>query len=161
MLSCVVKRASQVALVVKNLSADAGDVRDAGSIPLLGRSPGEGHSNPLQYFCLENPMDKGARWTIHKVTQSRTWLTWLSTHADRHVVRKCFQNAQRPNLRFVSTVEHPWAGAHADTGRLNQICLLRDATSDLCLVLCVPLRLPSQVLQTLYELCSSREKQHL
>ena len=75
MLSCVVKRASQVALVVKNLSANAGDVRDAGSIPLLGRSPGGGHSNPLQYFCLENPMDKGARWTIHKVTQSQTRLT--------------------------------------------------------------------------------------
>ena len=55
MLSCVVKRASQVALVVKNLSANAGDVRDAGSIPLLGRSPGGGHSNPLQYFCLKNP----------------------------------------------------------------------------------------------------------
>ena len=161
MLSCVVRRASQVALVVKNLSANPGDVRDAGSIPLLGRSPGGGQCNPLQYSCLENPMDKGAQWTIHKVTQSRTRLTWLSTHADTHVIGKCFQNAQRPHLRFVSTVEHPWAGAHTDSGRPNQICLLRDTTSGLCLVLCIPLRLLSQVLQTLYELCSSREKQHL
>ena len=44
-----------MALVVKNLPAKAGDVRDAGSIPGLGRSPAGGHGNPLQYFCLENP----------------------------------------------------------------------------------------------------------
>ena len=47
--------ASQVALVVKNLPANAGDVSDASSIPGLGRSPGEGTGNPLQYSCLENP----------------------------------------------------------------------------------------------------------
>ena len=59
--------------MVKNLPANAGDVRDAGSIPGLGRSPGGGHGNPLQYSCLENPMDRGA-WqaTVHKVTQSQT-----------------------------------------------------------------------------------------
>ena len=51
--------ASQVALVVKNLPANAGDVRDMVSIPGL-RSHGVGHSNPFQYSCLENPMDKGA-----------------------------------------------------------------------------------------------------
>ena len=49
-------RASQVALVVKNLPANAGDIRDVGSIPGSGRSPGEEHGNPLQYACLENPM---------------------------------------------------------------------------------------------------------
>ena len=65
--------ASQVALVVKKPPANAGDVRDTGSIPGLGRSPGGGHSNPLEYFCLENPMDKGAWWTaVHRVTKSRT-----------------------------------------------------------------------------------------
>ena len=48
-------RASQVALVLKNLPANAGDIRDAGSIPGLGRFPGGGHGNPLQYSCLENP----------------------------------------------------------------------------------------------------------
>ena len=52
------KRASQVALVEKNLSAKAGDVRDMGLIPGLGRSPGGGHGNLLQYSCLENPMDR-------------------------------------------------------------------------------------------------------
>ena len=48
--------ASQVALVIKNLPASAGDIRDVGSIPESGRAPGGGHSNPLQYFCLENPI---------------------------------------------------------------------------------------------------------
>ena len=50
---------SQVALVVENLPANAGDIRDTGSIPGSGRSGG-GHGNPLQYSCLENPMDRGA-----------------------------------------------------------------------------------------------------
>ena len=50
--------ASQVALVVKNLPASAGDIRDSGSIPGSGRSPGEGNGNPLQYSCLGNPMDR-------------------------------------------------------------------------------------------------------
>ena len=53
-------KASQVALVVKNLPANGGDIRDGGLIPGLGRSPGGGHGNPVQYFCLENPMDRGA-----------------------------------------------------------------------------------------------------
>ena len=50
--------ASQVVLVVKNLLASTGDVRDMDSIPGLGRSSGGGHGNPLQYSCLENPMDR-------------------------------------------------------------------------------------------------------
>ena len=54
------KRASQVALVVKNLTANAGDIRDMGLIPRWGRSPGGGHGNPLQYSCPENSMDRGA-----------------------------------------------------------------------------------------------------
>ena len=52
--------ASQVLLVVKNLPANAGDVRDLGSIPWLGRSPGEENGNPHQYSCRENPIDRGA-----------------------------------------------------------------------------------------------------
>ena len=52
--------ASQVLLVIKNLPAKARDIRDAGSIPGLGRTPRGGHGNPLQYSCLENPMDRGA-----------------------------------------------------------------------------------------------------
>ena len=51
---------SQVALGVKNMPANAGGVKDAGSIPGSGRSPGGGHDNPLQCSCLENPMDRGA-----------------------------------------------------------------------------------------------------
>ena len=73
--------ASQVALVVKNLLANAGDIRDVGSIPGSGRSPGGGHGSPLQYSCLENPKDRGAWWaTVHRVTKSRTRLKRLSTH---------------------------------------------------------------------------------
>ena len=63
--------ASQVALVVKNLPANAGDIRDVGSISGSGRSPGGGHGNPLQYSCLENPMDRGAwRAIVHRVIKS-------------------------------------------------------------------------------------------
>ena len=63
---------SQVTLVVKNLPAYAGDVRDVGLIPGSGRSPGEGNGNPLQNSCLDTPMDRGAWWaTVHGVAQSR------------------------------------------------------------------------------------------
>ena len=59
--------------VVKNPPANAGDIKDAVSTPGLGRFPGGGHGNPLQYLCLENPMDRGA-WqdTVHRVTESDT-----------------------------------------------------------------------------------------
>ena len=62
--------------VVKNLPANAGNARDAGSISGLGRSSGEGNANPLQYSCLENPMDRGAwRAIVHRVAKSRTQLS--------------------------------------------------------------------------------------
>ena len=63
----------QVVLVVRNPPAIAQDIRDAGSSPGLGRSPGEGHGNQLQYSCLENPMDRGA-WQaiVHGVAKGRT-----------------------------------------------------------------------------------------
>ena len=56
--------------LVKNMTANAGDLRDAGSVPGLGRSPGQGHGNPVQYSCLENPMHRGA-WqaTVHRVAE--------------------------------------------------------------------------------------------
>ena len=64
--------ASQV-VVVKNPPANAGDIRDPGSVPGLGRSPGGGHGNPLQYSCLENPMDRGAWWaSVPRVAKSWT-----------------------------------------------------------------------------------------
>ena len=69
-----------MALVVKSLPANAGDLRDTGLIPGSGRYSGGGHGNPLQYFCLENPTDRGARWaTVHRVTKSRTQLKGIGT----------------------------------------------------------------------------------
>ena len=61
--------------MIKNLPANVGYRGDAGSIPLLGRSPGEGHGHPLQYTCLENPMGSGAwQTTVHRVAKSQTRL---------------------------------------------------------------------------------------
>ena len=65
-----------MALGVKNPAANAGDERDLGLIPGLGRSPGRGHGNPLQYSCLENPMDRGAwKAAVHGVARSWTRLS--------------------------------------------------------------------------------------
>ena len=62
-------------LVVKNPTAHAVDIRDVGSIPGSDRPTGGGHGNPLQYSCLENPMDQGAwRATVLRVAKSRTLL---------------------------------------------------------------------------------------
>ena len=68
--------ASQVVLVVKNSPVNAGEIRDAGSIPGWGRSPGGGLGYPLQYSYLGNPMDRGS-WqaTAHRVTKSQTKLS--------------------------------------------------------------------------------------
>ena len=63
--------------VVKNLPANAGDVD---SVSGLGRSPGEGNGNPLQYSCLENPTDRGARWaTVYGVTKDWDTIWWLTS----------------------------------------------------------------------------------
>ena len=68
--------ASQVALVVKNLPANAGDARDAGLITGSGRFPGVGNGNPCQYSCLGSSMDRGVWWaTVHGVTKSQTRLS--------------------------------------------------------------------------------------
>ena len=70
-----------VVLIVNNPRANAG-VRDAGSIPGSGRSPGGVHDNPVQYPCLENPMDRGVWWaTFHSVAENWTQLECLSMHA--------------------------------------------------------------------------------
>ena len=71
-----------VVLVVKNLPVSAGDVRDVGLTPGLGRFSEGGHGSPLQSSCLENPMDRGAWWAVvHRVTKSWTRLKRRSTHA--------------------------------------------------------------------------------
>ena len=65
--------ASQIVLVVKKQPANAADIRDMGSIPRSRRSSGGGHGSPLQYSCLENPVDRGAwRATVHGVAESDT-----------------------------------------------------------------------------------------
>ena len=67
--------------MVKNPPAHAGDLKDVGLIPGLGRSPGGGHGSPLQYSCVENPMNRGAqRATVHRVARIWTRLKRLSTH---------------------------------------------------------------------------------
>ena len=89
--------ASQVALVVKNPLANAGDLRDAGLIPGSGRSPGGGYGSPLQYSCLENPKDREAlQAAVRRVTQSCTQLKWLSTHAHAWLIYAVTQ--QKPTL---------------------------------------------------------------
>ena len=71
-----------MALVVKNLPANAEDIRDTGSIPGLGRSSGAGHCNPLQYSCLGNPIDRGAWWAmVHGIEKSQTQVNRLSRAA--------------------------------------------------------------------------------
>ena len=71
-----------MALELKNLPANAGDIRDAGSIPGCGRFPEEKNGNPLQYSCLENPMDRGAWWaTVRGVAKRRSQ---MSAHTCAH-----------------------------------------------------------------------------
>ena len=80
--------ASQVALVVKKLPANAGDVRTAGSILRSRRSPGGGYGNSLKYSCLENPMDRGAwKATVYRVPKSQTQLKWLSMDTHPEYIR--------------------------------------------------------------------------
>ena len=70
-----------VALVVKNPPANAGDIRNVGLIPGSGRSSGIGNGDPLQYFCLEIPMDRGACWvTVHGVAKSWIWSNRVIMH---------------------------------------------------------------------------------
>ena len=97
---------SPVALVVKNPCANAGDIRDTGSIPGLGRSPRGGHGNPLQYCCLENPMDRGAWWaTVHRTAKiANDWSDLASstggrktrTYTDKHVHKHILLKTEAP-----------------------------------------------------------------
>ena len=76
---CSLKSLPLVALVVKNLPANARDIRDAGLIPGLGRSPGGGNGNPLEKSCLKDPTDREAwRATVHSMAKSQTQLKGLS-----------------------------------------------------------------------------------
>ena len=87
-----------MALEVKNLPANAGDIRDVGLIPGSGRSLGGRHDNPFQYSCLENPMDRAA-WqaAVHRVARSQTGLKRLSTRA--HLKTGVFQAKRLASAR--------------------------------------------------------------
>ena len=81
-------------LVVKNLSANAGDARDVGSVPGLGRCPGEGKGTPLQYSCLENFTGRGAwRVTVHWVTKNQTWMS-TCTYSDLISIYWCINKCE-------------------------------------------------------------------
>ena len=94
--NCTIKSgASQVVLVVKNPPANAGEIRDMGSIPGSGRSTGGGHGNPLQYSCLENPMDRGPWWvqSIELQRVGHDWRDLACTH-----IQSNLHNPQDHNL---------------------------------------------------------------
>ena len=79
-------------------------LRDADLIPRLGRSPGGGHGNPLQYSCLENPVDRGASWaTDHRVTKSQTWLKRLSMHIYKIINQDLLYNTGNSTQCFIIT----------------------------------------------------------
>ena len=101
-------RSSQVVLVVRNLPANAGDMKHAGLIPELGRSPGEGHSNPLQYSCQENPVDRGAWWAmVHRVTKSRARLKQLSMHRSTCQAHMCNKSPGSLDAQVMLAVFRP------------------------------------------------------
>ena len=99
---------------VKNPPASSGDIGDVGFILGWGRSPGGGHGNPLQYSCLENPMDRGAQWaTVCRVAKSQTWLKQLKTQIE-HV-----------RLEFFSLMTLYWGTCLPAVLLLPQTCLQR------------------------------------
>ena len=121
-------RAPQVALLVKNQSANAGDARDVGSIPGLGRSPTVGNGNPIQYSCLENSMSRGLwRAIVHGATKS--W-KWLSTSINdvvgvrpvtcccccRRLVASVVSDSVRPHRRQPTSLPRPWDSPGKNTG---------------------------------------------
>ena len=101
-----------MALVVKNPSANAGDVRVQGLIPGLGRSPGVGNGNWLQYSCLENSMDKGAWWaTVHGAAKHQTR---RSTHRYTHRVLASYEAARKCTFY---TYTHPHTDLKSQNNR--------------------------------------------
>jgi len=99
-----------LALLVKNLLANAGDIRDAGLIPGSGRFLGEGHGNSLQYSCLENPMDRGAPQVGYSPQgHKESDMTEVSSHTHTHMHTICINpigiRNQKAYNRFTNTRE--------------------------------------------------------
>ena len=97
--------ASLLAHLVKNPPVDAGDAKDSGSIPGLGRSPGEGNGYPLQYSCLQNPMNGGAWWTV-VIQSQRVGHDWETEHAYTCMLRTVLfsEKVKILNKGFMGTV---------------------------------------------------------
>ena len=97
-------------LIVKNSPASAGDIRDIGSIPGSGRSPGGEHGIPLQYSCLENPMDRGAWQAIaHGVAKSQTWLKQLSLHThEKYLAEYLYKDTKKKKEDNISKFKNRW-----------------------------------------------------
>ena len=121
-----------MALLIKNLPSTAGDIRDVGSIPESGRSPGGRQSNQLHCSCLENPMDRRA-WqaTVHRVTKTQTWLKWLSTHIQstgiwqRREMFKLFGYVTTSTLNFSNCI--PFIYPDSQTEEFNYTHITVDA----------------------------------
>ena len=123
--------------MVKNSPANAGDIRDVGSIPGSGSSHGVGNGNPLRYSCLENSMDSRAWWaTVHRVTKSQTHLKRLNTHKHTHThthttIYKIDNNKDQFSrqeywwgLPFPSPEDIPSSGIESTSPALEADCLL-------------------------------------
>ena len=126
--------ASRVALVVKNQPSNAGDVRDSGLIPGSGRTPGGGHGHPLQYSCLDDPMDRGAwRAMVHKVRKSQTQLKWLSTHALLKNTEALSFNSAIAWQSICMNIHNPWetlcSPCYVDRGHLWPASMVLQNTS--------------------------------
>ena len=114
-------------LVGKEPACNAGDAGDMGSIPGSGRSPGGGHSNPLQYSCLENPMDRGAWWAIAHNSQSQTRLKWLSMHASfSHLMKNKKKQIILLILCFSTVVIYPFPSPQP--GAMQGLCIVTSLT---------------------------------
>ena len=105
-----------MALVVKNSPANAGDIRDVGSIPGLGRSPGEGHGNLLQYSCLENPKHKGA-WLLQSMGSQRVKHDWRDLATLKHIcalitLNHFYHHSKVRSLSCVWLFVTPWTIAY-------------------------------------------------
>ena len=127
-------------LIGKSLPANAKDLTDVGLIPESGRSPGRGHSSPLQYSYLENPTGRRAWWaTVHRVTKSQTWLKWLGTKLNK-VIRHI--SLLRYTLRTKRTAKKYWlllSKFFVDCGTgtvfLEQICMYYKTENIKCILM--------------------------
>ena len=116
-----------MAPVVKNPPANAGDIRDMGSTPGSGRSPGWGNGNLVQYSCLENPMDRAAWYaTVHRVTESWTQLKQFSMHECIHFSQHCLlKRLLSPHHVFLALLSKiNWLYIYGHTSGLYSVLLV-------------------------------------